>query len=87
MYDFSNVNFTGFSPETIEEIKKDSLRFLDYVPNADFEEICDTSNTYYVSKNTHGDLNIQVVPKGKSMYAYGIYILKKQVYPYHHSMA
>lgn len=96
-YDFTGVNFTGFSDETIEEIKADCLRFLDHTQRTEFEEIDGSlygndNIMYFVSKNYKNDLNVQVVPKGRNSiaYKYGIYIFRDngetKVYPYHHPM-
>ena len=38
-YDFSKTNFTGFDNATIDEIKKDCLRFLEYKADVEEKEI------------------------------------------------
>ena len=95
-YDFSSVNFTGFSKEMIKEIQDDCIRFLHYSLDKDFEEIegsqFGNTNKYYITK-IQDDINVQVAPYGRSAlaYQYGIYFFKEKngtskVIPYHHPM-
>lgn len=93
---FEGVNFTGFDDATIEQIKNDSLRFIDYEAPGEHVEISGerygNSNTYHVMPLGRGDFYVQVCEPGKGQLAYKYAIAfvtengVRRVMPIHHPM-
>jgi hypothetical protein len=97
LQDFTDVSFVGFDNETIEEIKEECLRFVNFKfsPNGgDFQylnidgSVFNNNNNYFLHP-CKGGFGVQVTPKPRDpiCYKFGFMILEENdrinFRPYH----